>query len=212
MPRGDHALRGFRLQAISSFVFPAVPRPPIGCLTFSDRLISPVFRTAYIYESMTIAEAKKIGGGQGLICAVTGIAIAQVMMTLLVSTDAGFMKGFFWFIGLGMDVNIIVGILIMILCGYVYGRIAGVQIIVKNRNFIGVGIICSVAILLTTAILCGWTGFFQEGLSDIGTGDDPFEDYIIKPFAWVATVGIIPAVLIGMWVGGRIKRRGRKRS
>jgi len=161
---------------------------------------------------MTLAEAKKIGGRQGLICAVTGIVIAQVMMTLLVSTDGGFRKGFFWFIGLGMDLNIIVGMLIMVSCGYVYGRIAGVQIIVKHRNSIGVGIICSVAILLTTAILCGWTGFFQEGIPNIGSGDDPFEDYIVKPFAWIATVGIIPAVLIGIWVGGRIKRRGRKEA
>ncbi|MEI6946714.1 hypothetical protein V9K67_05885 [Paraflavisolibacter sp. H34] len=161
---------------------------------------------------MTAEEAKKIGSRQGLISIGWGLIIAQLIMTLFISLDKGFIKAFFWFANVEYKLNILIGAIIMLLCGHFYGQIAGTQIIVKNRNFIVVGILCGMAVLLTTAFLCGWTGFFQEGLDNTGTNDNPFEDYIYKPFFWVTTFGIVPALLVGIWFGGQIKRKGRRRN
>ena len=73
-----------------------------------------------------------------------------------------------------------------------------------------VGFLCSMSVLLTTAFFSGWTGFFQEGIDNIGTHDNPYEDYVFKPLFWVTMFGAIPAFFGGLWFGRRIKRVGRK--
>jgi hypothetical protein len=161
---------------------------------------------------MTEVEAKKIGSRQGIISVVVGLIIAQLIMTFLSTSDEGFIKAFFWFSTISYKLNIFIGAIIMLLCGHFYGQIAGTQIIIKKRNFILVGFLCGMAVLLTTAFLCGWTGFFQEGIDNIGTNDNPFEDYIFKPLFWVTVFGVIPALFVGIWFGGQIKRKGEKHS
>jgi hypothetical protein len=160
---------------------------------------------------MTETEAKKIGSRQGLICVGLGLLIAQLIMTWMTSDD-GIIKGFLWFTTINYKLNILIGAIIMLLCGHFYGQIAGSQIIIKKRNHILIGFLTGIAVLITTAFLCGWTGFFQEGIDNIGTEDNPFQDYIIKPLFWVAIFGIVPALLVGIWFGGQIKRKGKKRS
>ena len=161
---------------------------------------------------MTEAEAKKIGSRQGLIYSGLGVVIAQSIMTAMFSSDQNFFKAFFWVTSVNYKLNLLVGIIILLLSGHFYGQIAGRAILIKKRNFILVGFLCGMAVLLTTAFLSGWTGFFQEGIHNIGTNADPFEDYIFKPLYWVTMFGIIPALLVGIWFGGQIKRKERKHS
>jgi hypothetical protein len=161
---------------------------------------------------MTVIEAQKIGSKQGLISVGLGILIAQLIMTAMISSDQGFFKAFFWFLDVDYKLNLFIGCIIMLFCGYYYGKIAGKAIIIKQRNFILVGFLCAIAVLLTTAFLAGWVGFFQEGIDNIDTNDNPFEDYIFKPLFWVTLFGIIPALLVGLWFGGQIKRRGKKHN
>ncbi len=158
---------------------------------------------------MTVIKAKQIGSKQGLISVGLGLLIAQLIMTWM-SSDNGIIKGFLWFTTINYKLNIFIGAIIMLLCGHFYGQIAGTQIIIKKRNFILIGFFTGIAVLITTAFLCGWTGFFQEGIHNIGTDDNPFQDYIFKPLFWVTIFGIIPAFLVGIWFGGQIKSKGRK--
>ncbi|QNA45769.1 hypothetical protein [Lacibacter sediminis] len=158
---------------------------------------------------MTVTEAKKIGSRQGLLSVIIGLIIAQLIMTGLISSDKEFIKAFFWFTTIDYKLNIFIGAAIMLICGHLYGQIAGTQILIKKRNFILVGFLSGMAVLLTTAFFAGWTGFFQEGLDNIGTNDDPFEDYIFKPLFWVTIFGFIPALLVGIWFGAQIKRKAR---
>ena len=161
---------------------------------------------------MTIKDAKKIGSRQGLISVGIGLFVAQLMMTTLISFDESFFKAFFWFTTIDYKLNIFIGAVIMLLCGHFFGQIAGTQIIIKQRNFVLVGFLCGITILLTTAFLSGWTGFIQEGIYITGTNDNPFEDYIFKPLFWVTVFGVIPALLVCIWFGGMIKRKARKHS
>lgn len=158
---------------------------------------------------MTEAEAKRIGSRQGLFCSGLGIVIAQLIMTAMISSDEGFIKGFFWFAKVDYKLNLFIGAAILLLCGHFYGQIAGKAILIRQNNFILVGFLCGMAVLLTTAFLSGWTGFFQEGIDNIGTSDNPFEDYIFKPLFWVTLFGLVPALLVGIWFGGQIKRKGQ---
>ena len=161
---------------------------------------------------MTEVEAKKIGSRQGLICAGLGVLIAQLIMTGMILSDQNFFKAFFWFTRVNYKLNLFIGVIILLLCGHFYGQLAGKAILIKRRNFILVGFLCGMAVLLSTAFLSSLTGFFQEGIYNIGTNDNPFEDYIFKPLYWVTLFGIIPSLLVGIWFGGQIKRNGQKHS
>ena len=97
----------------------------------------------------------------------------------------------------------------MVICGHFYGQLAGKLILIKNWNYILTGFLIALAVILTTAFLASWTGFIQEGIDNIGTNDDPFFDYIFKPMYWVTLFGLIPALLVGIWFGGQIKKEGK---
>lgn len=159
---------------------------------------------------MTEAEAKKIGSSQGLISVVIGLLIAQLIMTWL-SSDNGILEGFFWFTTFSDNLNLIIGAIIMLLSGHFFGQLAGKAILIKRRNYILTGFLCGMAILMTTAFLSSWTGFFQEGISKVGTDDNPFVDYIYKPVFWIFFFGIIPVFLVGIWFGRQIKKHENKR-
>ena len=159
---------------------------------------------------MTEKEAKKIGSLKGLIAVGIGLLIAQVIMTALLSTDEGLMKAFFWFTTFSYKLNILIGAIIMLLSGLVFGAWAGKAILIKGKNFILVGFLSGMAVLISTAFMCGWTGFIQEGIDNIGTEDNPFEDYILKPLFWVTIFGAVPAFLVGIWFGKQIKVAGKK--
>lgn len=158
---------------------------------------------------MTLAEAKRIGSRRGLISVGLGVLIAQLIMTLVISYDVGFIKAFFLFTDFDYWVNILVGVIIMFICGHFYGQLAGKLILIKNWNYILTGFLIALAVILTTAFLASWTGFIQEGIDNIGTNDDPFFDYIFKPMYWVTLFGLIPALLVGIWFGGQIKKEGK---
>ena len=156
---------------------------------------------------MTEIEAKKIGSRQGLISVGIGLLIAQLIMTWF-SSDNGIINGFFWFTSFSYNLNLIIGAIIMLLCGHIFGQIAGKAILIKQRNYILTGFLCGMAILMTTAFLSSWTGFFQEGIEKVGTNDNPFQDYIIKPMFWNFFFGILPVFIVGIWFGRQIKKHG----
>ena len=158
---------------------------------------------------MTEEKAKQIGSRQGLKAVCIGFLIAQLIMTQLSSSDEYF-KAFFWFMTINWKLNILIGAIMMLLVGHFSGQMAGKAIIIKKRNFILVGIFCGIVVLLATGLLSGVTGFLQEGVNNIGTDDNPFEDYFLKPLYWITLFGIIPALLVGIWFGNQIKKRGNQ--
>lgn len=148
---------------------------------------------------MTEIEAKKIGSKQGLLSVGIGLLIAQLIMTL-------FSSNFFWFTSASFKLNLAIGITIMLLSGHVFGQLAGIAILIKKRNYILTGFLYGMAVLMTTAFLSSWVGFFQEGFDNIGTNDNPFEDYIFKPIFWIFLFGLLPSFLVGIWFGKQIKK------
>ena len=156
---------------------------------------------------MTEIQAKKIGSRQGLFSVGIGLLIAQIIMTWL-SSDNGIISGFFWFTTFSYNLNLIIGAIIMLVSGHIFGQLAGKAILIKKRNYILTGFLSGMAILMTTAFLSSWTGFFQEGIEKVGTNDNPFEDYILKPVFWIFFFGLLPVFLVGIWFGWKIKSHG----
>jgi hypothetical protein len=155
---------------------------------------------------MTINQAKRIGSRLALKSVGIGLLIANLIMILLFYQDMNLFKAFFWFVTVEYRFNLFITAIIMLLCGHYFGQIAGKLILIKRWNFIVVGFMFGITVLLTTALFSSWTGFIQEGYFNLGTNDNPFEDYIFKPLYWVALYGIFPSFVVGIWYGWKIKR------
>ncbi len=93
---------------------------------------------------------------------------------------------------------------------YVFGRMAGTEIIKRKKDHNWVGIKYGFTTLFTGTVIGSTMGFIQEGLESIGTQDNPFEDYYFKPLFWVMLFGSIPVVLVGRWFGRTIKVIGER--
>jgi hypothetical protein len=157
---------------------------------------------------MTKETAKKIGRNEAFKSVTIGLIVAQVIMTLL-SSETNLFKGFFWFIEFNYKLNVVIAIIAIYLCAYFYGQIAGKAIIINGKDHLWTGFLYGLLTLVTSTFLASWTGFFQEGIDNLGTSDEPFNDYIIKPLFWVTIFGIVPVLIVGFWFGSRIREKGR---
>lgn len=150
---------------------------------------------------MTNKQAHNIGGRQGLIFTMIGLGIAHILMSFIFSD-------LFWFTSFEYVLNVVIGALTFLANGYIFGRIAGQLILLKKWHPAIAGPLVALLILTFSAFLAGWIGFFQEGTAYIGTGQNPFEDYVLSPVLAVTIFGGLPALLTGVWFGYRIRKLG----
>ena len=160
---------------------------------------------------MNEKNAKEIGSKVAIKSVTAGLLIAYVIMTLL-SSDHGFLSGLLWFTHVSFILNLVIGIAIMYLCGNFFGQRAGLEILIKKKDYYWIGLKYGFLTLFTTAFFSSWTGFFQEGINHMGPQDEPFTAYIFKPVFWIMIVGFIPLLLIGYLFGRQIKKKGQKFS
>src|SRR6478609_355216 len=154
-------------------------------------------------------DARKIGQLLALKSGLIGIALAYLTFSgVLILVGGPLLPGLLWIFNVDYAINTIVGALGLLTMGYFFGGMAGSEILIKNRNYSLIGIMCGILTLLTGTIIGSTLGFIQEGLDNIGTPDDPFFDYYFKPLYWVTIFGVIPASLVGLWFGKKIKRKG----
>ena len=157
---------------------------------------------------MTKTEATKIGGRKGLISSAVGIVAAYLIMAMMTGIGGrGMDLG--WIADAGMQLNMVLGALIMLANGYLWAQMAGIAILINKKNHLVAGILCGVAALMTTACLSGLPGFLIEGMPWKYSIKEGFESYVVKPFIWITIFGIVPAVVVGVWMGWRIKRISR---
>lgn len=151
--------------------------------------------------------AQRIGSRIAVKSTLIGIAIAYMIMATLIGLDEGIV-GLLWITEFDYWPNLLLGASGLVIMGFVFGRMAGVEIIERKKNHSWVGIKYGFITLITGTIIGSTVGFIQEGLDNIGTLDNPFEDYYFKPLFWIIVVGSIPVILIGLWLGSRIKKVG----
>jgi hypothetical protein len=157
---------------------------------------------------MTPSEAKRTGAKHAVKAAAVGLLIAQlIMMSVLSEVSESLSDAFLWFRRFGFGANILTGVFLLLVAALVFGRIAGVQILIKERNYILTGIICGLLTLLTGALAGSLVGFFADGISEYRTVGESAFDYIVKPVYWILLFGAIPVLLTGIWLGWRIANK-----
>ena len=121
-----------------------------------------------------------------------------------------FGKAVFWILDVGFWYHLIMGAFGLLTMAYFFRQHAGVEISVKRKNDLWTGVKYGLITLLTGTLIGRSVRFFQEGLHNIGGFSNPFYDNYFKPLYWVTMFGIIPVVIVGLWFGRQIKRRGLK--
>ena len=163
---------------------------------------------------MTTQEAQRIGIRKAIAAVFIGLLVAQVIMTLFSTSDGNFWHGFFWFADFGYGLNIAVAVLFLLFLRLFIWSLCGQSYFNTGKSWVSVGLIGGLCVLLLTAFSSGWVGFFQEGLDNNfpygSTTEEPFLDYIIKPFFWVSLIGFIPALIVGLFCGYAIHKKKKE--
>ena len=136
--------------------------------------------------------AKKIGSSLALKAVTVGVIMAYLIMGLVSSgNETNFFEAMFWIskIDSGVISSCVVSVAVFYACGYYFGGMAGVAILVKQYSHFWVGPCWGLFTLLATV--------FIGNLATFGQG-------AVLLF-YVLIVGIFPAILVGFWLGSRIK-------
>lgn len=156
---------------------------------------------------MTEKKAKYIRVKYALKSILIALIIFYFVPTIIFLIGNLNVKHFVWFLDLDFYnwVFILNWILFFIFFAYIFGRKVGFEIIIKNSNYIKTGMKYGFLTLLFSLFFGCFLGFFWEGIDNIGTNDNPFEDYFFKPMFWILIFGALPSILVGRWLGKKIK-------
>lgn len=159
---------------------------------------------------MDIRTAKHIGQQLAIKSALIGLLIAYILFGLVIfSWDQKLIKAIFWIFDVEFWYHLLIGAIGLLTMGYFFGRLAGVEILVKRKNEFLTGIKYGLLTLITGTLIGSSVGFIQEGIDDIDGFGNPFYDYYFKPLYWVTMYGIIPVIIVGIMFGKQIKRNGK---
>ncbi len=149
-----------------------------------------------------------VGSKYAIYSVLIGATIAYSIMTFF-SYEGNLLKALAWIKEWNYVSNLLVGLLGLLVFGFLFGRLAAKEIIKKKKDHTWVGFKYGIFTLWTGTLLGSLVGFFEEGFHKIGQQDDPFVDYIYKPMFWVTFFGLIPVLLVGFWFGRQIKRSAK---
>ena len=162
---------------------------------------------------MEIKTAKHIGQRLAIKSGLIGLLIAySIFGGLLYSWGMELLKAVFWIFEVEFWYSLLVGAIGLLTLAYIFGRFAGVEILIKKRNELLTGIKYGLLILVTGTLIGSSVGFIQEGIDNFGGFTNPFYDYYFKPMYWVTIYGIVPVIIVGLWFGRQIKKQGLKIS
>jgi len=155
---------------------------------------------------MTENEAKKTGVKVIIIGIMIGLLVAILIMAWL---DGG-LGGFGDFLKRLLS-NFFVALISLFYFGYLFGKKAGIDIIIKKRNAYWISLKTSFLTLMLGTFFGSLVGFFVEGLMNESFADAAF-NYIVKPFYWVLFFGVPFLLIISGLLGWQIKRNGKDKS
>lgn len=149
-------------------------------------------------------EAAKVGSKVILTGIVIGLLVAACIMTWI-DGGLGWVNGFlreFW-------LNILLALMGLFYFGYVFGKKAGINILIKNKNAYWVSLYTGFLALIIGTFLGSLVGFFTEGLP-LEPIESAVFDYIFKPFFWVLFFGIPFLLIVSVGLAWQIKQKRSK--
>lgn len=155
--------------------------------------------------------ARKIGGREAVKSALIGLLTAYVFFGMLIfDSEQDILKIVFWIFDTDIWYHLLIGALGIVSMSYLFGRKAGLKILVDEENNFLVGIIYGFIVLTTGTIIGCTVGFLQEVFEDYTSIGNALIDYYFKPLGLVLVFGAVPVAIVGIWFGIRIDKEGKK--
>ncbi len=156
---------------------------------------------------MNESKARNIGAEYAIKSILIGILLFYLIPAIIFLIGDFRFKSLFWVIDLDFYnwLFIFNWVFFFFVFAVIYGRSAGFEILIQKKDYEKTGMKYGILTLITASFFGCFLGFFWEGFDNIGTGDDPFNDYFFKPLFWLSLFGIIPSILVGRWLGKKIK-------
>lgn len=154
---------------------------------------------------MDLKQAKHIGRKRALESVTIGVILFYVIGVFLFSNEG--LRSLLWlgYLDLYNWMFIANWVITFYVLSVFVGNYAGKEILVEQRNPLTIGIKSGVIMIFLGAFFGCFLGFLTEGLESVGTNDNPFVDYFLKPIYWIVLFGIVPGMLVGIFFGWRIK-------
>lgn len=96
-------------------------------------------------------------------------------------------------------------IITFLVLAIIMGNYAGKEILLRKKSALIVGIKSAILALCLAAFFGCLLGFITEGLDNDGSSEFPLVDYLMIPAFWIVIYGVVPATLLGIFFGWRIK-------
>jgi hypothetical protein len=154
---------------------------------------------------MDIKTAGQIGARTALRAGLIGLVLAYVIFGGLIYTwDENLLKALLWIFDVKFWYHIVIGAVGLLTMACIFGQFAGIEILTKRKNESLTGVKYGFLTLITGTLIGSSVGFIKEGL---GKHNGLF-DYYVKPLYWVTMFGIVPVILVGLWFGRQMKKKG----
>ncbi len=154
--------------------------------------------------------AKRIGSKYALISISLGLSIAAVFMIILSNASESWTDTTETFLSIIMDFKLIFGfsVLVFYFSAYMFGKIAGKQILLHGRNYILVGIVTGFLILISATLTGSLVGFMYN-VGNASNMSATVNNYFYKPITWVILFGTVPVLAVGSLYGYLVIRQKR---
>lgn len=158
--------------------------------------------------SYTEREATQIGKRTGIVFAALGVLIANILVTIFVSVDAGLPNGIVWFLNFDYWPSLLAGIVAVFLFSYFLCGRAAAAVVTRKKNEVVVGSATAVTVLFASGLVAGLVLFFQKVFSG-ATDSLLFLDFVFLPALILTFYGFLPASILGICFGAVVKNKSR---
>ncbi|WP_207432850.1 hypothetical protein [Sabulibacter ruber] len=154
----------------------------------------------------TIKQAQRQGASYALRATlVTEVIIALLFFTFLLSVTGS--AQMFWDIATYLGVgNFTVFILSSLLFAILIGRRAGVKVLVKKKRHAWIGLISGLEVVLLSTVLCSLVTLLMQATAG-ALEKGWLLNYVMKPFAWLGLLCLVPVSIAGLWYGHKLKSK-----
>lgn len=153
---------------------------------------------------MTPTEARKFGRKKILKATVITIIMLLVIFFYM-ETRGDFANGFLFFLEAMANIHLIIILGILFALSYVFGGLAGKEIILSHKNYLWTAIKYCLAIMLAIILYAAVIGVAKDGNYQTRNYLRLLTTYFLTPLLKTGSITIIPLSAIWIWATNKMK-------
>lgn len=160
---------------------------------------------------MTPQEAQTFGRTKTL--KATGLIVAILLVVfMLMKTNGDFANGILFFIEAISNIHFLAIMAILFGLTFLFGGMAGKEIILKNKNYVLTSFKYGILIILTIIIYVAIVGITKDKTISTDNSERLLTIYFLTPLANTGSLTIIPILAIWLWATNQMRLKMTHRT